>query len=134
MARNPTPIKGKPSRDMLIGTPINPERYKTFKPTEASMKPAEDLRLSEYVAAVRREIEAVALIAAPEDKSVPNFHVSEVELELVCAVSEVSDDGLRVTVDQTKLKNTPEGMLQRIKLKLSDPVVMQLQADLKDRN
>jgi hypothetical protein len=77
---------------------------------------------------VRREVEAVALIAAPKDREVPHFHVSEVELELVCAVSEVSDEGLRVTVDQAKLADTPEAMLQKVKLKLSDPAVVQLQA------
>lgn len=128
MARTPTPSSKITSKDFVIGSAIDPERYKDFKPTEDSMKPAEDLRLSEYVAAVRREIEAVALIAAPQDKTVPNFHVSEVELELVCAVSEVSDDGLRVTVDQDKLKETPDAMLQRVKLKLTDPVVLQVQA------
>lgn len=112
---------------LVIRTPVDPELFKKFEPSEEHTGPAEDLLLSEYIAAVRREIEAVSFIAAPQDKAVPNFHVSEVELELVCAVSEVSDGGLRVTVDSNKLKDTPENMLQKVKLKLTDPVVMQLQ-------
>ncbi len=131
MARNPVGTKKAGFTNLIVGSPINPENYKNFEPSEDKMKPASELLLSEYIAAVRREIEAVALIAAPQDKSVPNFHVSEVELELVCAVSEVSDAGLRVTVDQAKLKEIPDGLLQRVKLKMTDPVVVQIQNESK---
>ena len=133
MARNPTPATGRIPRGPLIGTPIDPEKFKDFKPQGEDAAPAEDLRLSEYVAAVRREIEAVAFIAASTDPLVPRFMVSEVELDLVCAVSEVSDDGLRVTVDQAKLAKTPEAILQRVKLRLTDPDVLQLQLTARDK-
>ncbi len=128
--KSPTTARRMPTkveRKIHIGSPVNPQRYKDFKPSDSSKQPAEELRLSEYIAAVRREVEAVALIAAPQDNEVPNFHVTEVELELVCAVSEVSDDGVLVTVTKDKLADLPEFMLQKIKVRMSDPAVIQLQ-------
>ncbi len=132
MARNPTP-RPTISREFLIGTPVNPKIFKDFKASEESKKPAQDLRLSEYIAAVRREIEAVALIAAPQDREVPNFHVADVELELVCAVSEVSDEGLRVTVNKESLADTPESLLQKVKIRLTDPDIIQLENMLMEK-
>ncbi len=134
MARNPTPSTlGSVVRDLQIGTPVTPDRFKEFKPQDGPAKPAEDLRLSEYIAAVRREVESVNFIAASSDPNVPKFMVSDVELELVCAISEISDDGLRVTVDAAKLAATPEAMLQKVKLRLTDPDVLNLQLAVRDK-
>ena len=108
-----------------IGTPASSAPFRAFERSEESESPAEELFLSEYLAAIRREFEAAAIIAAPESEDVPQFFISDVECELVCAVSEVSDLGLRVTVDRASIETVPESMLQRIKFRLTDPSVPQ---------
>ena len=116
-------------RRLMIGTPIDKAEFSKdkFEKPDADAPPPETLRLAEYLAAVRREMEAVAMIAASDDPEIPRFHLSEVEVDLVCAISEVTDEGLRVVVSQKALAETPDGLLQRVKLKMSDPVVKQAQ-------
>lgn len=122
MAREP--IKKK---KLIIATPITKETFKkvdVFKPTTGGKAP--DPTLSEVVAALRREMEAVALIAASEDAEVPRFHLSEVEMDFSYAVTKLEDDGVRVMIDQKRLGEAAPAQVHRMKLKIVDADVMQL--------
>ena len=94
------------------------------KPTGNAKKA--DPRLSEVVAALRREMEAVALIAAAEDRDVPQFHLAEVEMDFSYAVTKLEDEGVRVTIDQKSLGELPAQQVHRMKLKILDADVMRL--------
>lgn len=118
------PIK-KPK--LTINTPIRKDLFKDVeiaKPSAGSK--AGDPRLAEVVAALRREMEAVALIAAAEDREVPQFHLSEVELDFSYAVTKLEDDGVRVMIDQDSLSKLPVQQVHRLKLKIVDADVQAL--------
>lgn len=120
------PIK-KPR--LTITTPITRETFKNVtvvKPTGNAKRP--DPRLSEVVAALRREMEAVALIAASEDREVPQFHLAEVEMDFSYAVTALEDEGVRVRIDQKSLGELPAQQVHRMKLKILDADVMRLAA------
>lgn len=123
------PIK---PRKMRIVTPIKPEILKSAvlaKPSGNAKLP--DPRLAEVVAALRREMEAVALIAASDDREVPRFHLSEVEMDFSYAVAELDDEGVRVVIDQKRLGEAAPAQVNRLKLKIVDADVMQLTQTLK---
>jgi len=127
MARDPI----KP-QTMRIVTPIQVERIKSAKlarPTRGGKLP--EPRLAEVVAALRREMEAVALIAASEDREVPRFHLAEVELDVSYAVDDIDDDGVRVVIDQKRLADAGPSQINRMKLKIVDADVLQLTQPLK---
>ena len=118
------PIK-KPK--LTIATPIRADIFKNVvpvKPTGNAKKP--DPRLAEVVAALRREMEAVALIAASDDREVPQFHLSEVEMDFSYAVTALEDEGVRVMIDQKGLADLPAQQVHRLKLKIVDADVLQL--------
>lgn len=118
------PIK-KPN--LTIATPIRADLFKDVvpvKPSGSGKKP--DPRLAEVVAALRREMEAVALIAASEDREVPRFHLSEVEMDLSYAVTALEDEGVRVMIDHKGLADLPAQQVHRLKLKIVDADVLQL--------
>lgn len=83
-------------------------------------QPVEELFLSDFVAAIRRELEAVALIAASDDKEVPQLHLSEVNLDFSYAVSSVTSDGVLIKVKPEQLADASAKGVQRIGLKLTD--------------
>ena len=114
---------------LRITTPITKEAFKgavVVKPTPSGAAP--DPRLSEVVAALRREMEAVALIAAAEDREVPQFHLAEVEMDFSYAVTALEDEGVRVRIDQKSLGDLPPQQVHRLKLKILDADVMRLAA------
>jgi len=118
------PIK---HRTMRIVTPIKAEAIKSAKlakTTGGAKLP--DPRLAEVVAALRREMEAVALIAASDDREVPRFHVSEVEMDFSYSVEEIDDDGVRVVIDQKRLGEAAPAQINRMKLKIVDADVLRL--------
>lgn len=130
MAREP-----KKTVRLTIATPIRPDLFKDVEVVKRTGdEKAPDPRLAEVVAALRREMEAVALIAAPEDREVPRFQVSEVELDFSYAVTALEDDGVRVVIDREKLTDIPDARVQRMKLRLVDPDVQALMAQLKQDN
>jgi hypothetical protein len=107
-----SPIKAKDFRGNRgpIGRPIKPK-----KPTEE-----DPLRLMEYVAAIRREFEAVALIAAPEEREVPQFQLAEVEVDMSYLVTKVDDDGVFIEIDNAKLSGSANNLVHRARLKFLD--------------
>lgn len=114
---------------LRITTPITRETFKgatVVKPNGNSKGP--DPRLSEVVAALRREMEAVALIAASEDREVPQFHLAEVEMDFSYTVTALEDEGVRVRIDQKTLGELPAQQVHRMKLKILDADVMRLAA------
>jgi len=121
----------KPQK-MLVVSPIKAEAFKKAviaKPTSGGKLP--DPRLSEVVAALRREMEAVALIAASDDREVPRFHLSEVEMDFSYAVTEVDDQGVRVMIDQKRLAEAAPAQVHRLTMKIVDADVLQLTQGLK---
>lgn len=127
----PTDSPTRKTRIRVIGTPIDKDKFTTFEP-RPSAEPVKNMRLSEYVAAIRREFEAVALIAAPKDRAVPNFHVADASFEMAVAVREVSDDGVIVISDLDELKDFPQHLVQKMKIRIIDPEVEGAKADLTD--
>ena len=122
MGREPV----KPQK-MRIVTPIKPDVIKKAvlaKPSGNAKLP--DPRLAEVVAALRREMEAVALIAASDDREVPRFHLSEVEMDFSYAVADIDDEGVRVVIDQKRLGEAAPAQVNRLKLKIVDADVLQL--------
>jgi hypothetical protein len=123
MGREPTKIP-----KLTIATPINAELLKkaTVIPKPGGNRKPPDPRLAEVVAALRREMEAVALIASSEDREVPRFHLSEVEMDFSYAVTAVEDEGVRVMIDQKGLADLPSQQVHRLKMKIVDADVLQL--------
>ena len=112
---------------LTIATPIRPDLFKNVevvKPKPNEKMP--DPRLAEVVAALRREMEAVALIAASEDREVPRFHLAEVELDMPYAVTAVEDEGVRVMIDRGGLSDVPDNQVHRLKLRIVDADVLQI--------
>ena len=93
-------------------------------PTKPSGGPTSDkdegLRLMEVTAALRREFEAVALIAAPEDREVPQFQLCEVELNMNYIVTGIDDDGVRVEIDRDEIAKAPQNTVHNARLKFVD--------------
>jgi hypothetical protein len=75
------------------------------------------------LAAVRRELESVALIAASDDPAVPQLQLADVEIDMAYGVEEVTDAGVRVVIAQGKLAEMPDALVHRIKIKLVDLAV-----------
>lgn len=124
MARKPvTKSTTKPVLSKRIElTPLDKEN---FKPKLNSPKPSEEtqvdeLFLSDFIAAIRRELEAVALIATPEDSEIPTLHLSEVNLDFSYIVTSVTSEGVRVKIRADQLLDNSGNGLQHIGLKLTD--------------
>lgn len=124
MARKPvTKSTTKPVLSKRIElTPLDKEN---FKPKLNSPKPSEEtqvdeLFLSDFIAAIRRELEAVALIATPEDSEIPILHLSEVNLDFSYIVTSVTSEGVRVKIRADQLLDNSGNGLQHIGLKLTD--------------
>lgn len=119
-----TPVK---KVNLRIATPLDPMLFKdatVVKPTGTTKAP--DPRLAEVVAALRRELEAVALIAASDDREVPRFHLAEAEMDFSFAVTDLEDDGVRVAIDRERLAEVPDNQVHRMKLKVVDADVQAL--------
>ena len=126
MAREPT----KKQR-LIVATPIRRDQFKNVEPVKPSNGKLPDPRLAEVVAALRREMEAVALIAATDEADVPRFHLSEVEMDFAYAVSAVEDEGVRVVLERERLNEVPDSKMHRLKLKLVDADVQALMGVVK---
>jgi hypothetical protein len=120
MATRPT------TRTRLIGTPLDRATLREVRPGRPGEPPPTTLLLGEYLAAVRREFESVALIAASEDPAVPQLQIADVEIELVYGVEEVTDAGMRVAIAQARLAEMPEALIHRVRMRLVDPTVRAL--------
>lgn len=128
-AKKPTST-GASSKKLKITTPIRTDDFKTkgdtggkppTKPGTPGTPTREDpLRLMEYIAAIRREFEAVALIAAPEEREVPQFQLAQVDLDIGYSVTKVDDDGVYIEIDQSRLSQTSGNLIHRAKLKFVD--------------
>lgn len=89
-------------------------------------------RLAEVLAAVRRELEAVALIAEVGERDVPKFHLSSAEIDFAYGVDSLSDSGgLCVAFTQSELQNTPSEKLHHLKVTFSDIDVLSAESDTK---
>ncbi|MFQ3197284.1 MAG: hypothetical protein ACI8R9_000955 [Paraglaciecola sp.] len=87
-------------------------------------------RLSDVLAAIRRELEAVALIAESEEQDVPRFHISKTELDFSYSIVSLSDEeGLRVGFTKSELQDIPIEKLHRLKVTLIDADVIALEAE-----
>ena len=129
MARDPV----KKQR-LIVATPIRRDQFSNVEPVKPTPNgKAPDPRLAEVVAALRREMEAVALIAASDERDVPRFHLSEVEMDFAYAVSAVEDEGVRVVLDRDKLTDVPDNKLHRLRLKIVDADVQALMGAVKTR-
>ncbi len=115
-----------------IATPIKSEAFKNAVPVKpGGNRKLPDPRLAEVVAALRREMEAVALIAASDEREVPRFHLAEVEMDFSYAVTALEDDGVRVVIDRATLADVPDKQVHRVRLKIVDADVMQFTAPIK---
>ena len=111
------------SRGRLIGTPLSRATIRDVRPGKPDDPPPTTLLLGEYLAAVRRELESVALIAASDDPAVPQLQLADVEIDMAYGVEEVTDAGVRVVIAQGKLAEMPDALVHRIKIKLVDLAV-----------
>lgn len=110
-----------------IRTPIRRNDFKLTSETNDSE--SESFRLADVLAGIRRELEAVALIAESEEHDVPRFHISKTEVDFCYSVASLSDkDGLRVAISKTELENIPQEKLHRLKVSLIDADVLSLEA------
>jgi|GEM_PF-3588191 len=118
-SKKPASKASKPQARLRIGTPLRAADFRG--PLLSDAKAPESLRLAEYVAAIRRELEAVALIAAPEDRDVPSFQIAQADIEFAYGIREISDEGVHIELKPDVLREMPEHMLHRIRLRVIDP-------------
>ncbi|MDQ7049721.1 MAG: hypothetical protein Q9M92_09330 [Enterobacterales bacterium] len=76
--------------------------------------------LSDFIAAMRREFESVALIANSKDSDIPQFSISEVKSNFSYKVTSVSSDGVKIKVLYNQLKDNPENNTQHLEINFSD--------------
>ena len=92
----------------------------------------QDYRLAEVLAAVRRELEAVALIAEVSERDVPKFHLSSAEIDFTYGINSLTDEGgLRVAFTQDELQKVPSEQLHHLKVTLLDVDVLSAESDAK---
>lgn len=104
---------------------LTPLKKEHFKPKPNTQKPSvntqvDEIFLSDFVAAIRRELEAVALIAASEESEIPQLSLSEVNLDFSYVVSSVTSEGVLIKIRPDQLADGSANGVQRIGLKLTD--------------
>ena len=100
-------------------------KRKNFREKNGSAKQGvchkdDEIFLSDFIAAMRREFESVALIATSKDSEIPQLSLSEVKINFCYKLSSVSSEGVKIKVLNHQLSDTKGSDLQHLEVKLSD--------------